>query len=91
LFNSEESTGRAGFVAGVGAGFQWMILKQRGSSEKERNLEGIVKEVNDLGLRRVPARLPSASSLARRLLPLPAIRFFGCVSDGEGKLRLAEA
>jgi hypothetical protein len=54
-----------------------MSLKQRGSSETERNLEGIVKEVDDLCLRRAPARLPSASSLARRLLPLPAIRFLG--------------
>jgi hypothetical protein len=50
LFNSEESSGRAGFVADVGGGFQWMSLKQRGSLEKERNLEGIVKEVNDLCL-----------------------------------------
>jgi hypothetical protein len=58
---------------------------------KERNLEKIVKEVDDLCLRRVPTRLPSASSLARRLLPLPAITFFGCASDREGKLRLAKA
>jgi hypothetical protein len=78
-------------VAGTGAGFHWMSLKQRGSLEKERDLEGIVKEVDDLCLRRAPARLPSASSLARRLLLLPAIRFFGCASDGGEKLRLAKA
>jgi hypothetical protein len=33
----------------------------------------------------VPARLPSASSLARRLLLLPAIRFLGA-SAGEESL-----
>jgi hypothetical protein len=38
-------------VARAGAGFQWMSLKQRGSSEAERNLEGIIKEVDDLYLR----------------------------------------
>jgi hypothetical protein len=52
-----------------------MSLKQKGIVGTERNLEGIVKEVDDHHLRREPARLPSASSLARRLLPLPAIRF----------------
>jgi hypothetical protein len=36
-----------------------------------------VKEVDDQHLRRAPARLPSTSSLARRLLLLPAIRFLG--------------
>jgi hypothetical protein len=54
-----------------------MSLKQRGSSKTERNLERIVREVDDHHLRQEPARLPSASSLARRLLPLPAIRFLG--------------
>jgi hypothetical protein len=53
------------------------LKRQRGSSETERNLERIVKEVDDHRLQRAPARLPSASSLARRLLLLPAIRFFG--------------
>jgi hypothetical protein len=53
------------------------LKRQRGSSETERNLERIVKEVDDHRLRRAPARLPSASSLARRLLLLPAIRFLG--------------
>jgi hypothetical protein len=46
------------------------LKRQRGSSETERNLERIVKEVDD-------HRLPSASSLARRLLLLPAITFLG--------------
>jgi hypothetical protein len=53
------------------------LKRQRGSLEIERNLERIVKEVDDHRPRRVPARLPSASSLARRLLLLPAIRFLG--------------
>jgi hypothetical protein len=53
------------------------LKRQRGSSETERNLERIVKEVDDHRLGRAPARLPSASSLARRLLLLPAIRFLG--------------
>jgi hypothetical protein len=51
----------------------------------KKNLEGIVKGVDDHHLRREPARLPSASSLARRLLPLPAIRFLGVlVVEKEG-------
>jgi hypothetical protein len=45
--------------------------------KQKENLEGIVKGVDDHHLRREPTRLPSASSLARRLLPLPAIRFLG--------------
>jgi hypothetical protein len=63
-----------------------MSLKQRGSSETERNLERIVKEVDDHRLRREPARLPSASSLARCLLPLPAIRFLGVLVLKKGSL-----
>jgi hypothetical protein len=78
LYDSEESSGKAGFAAGAGAGFHWISLKiQRGSSETERNLEKAVKEVDDHRLRRAPAWLPSASSLARRLLLLPAISFLG--------------
>jgi hypothetical protein len=53
------------------------LKRQRGSSETERNLERIVKEVDDHRLRRAPVRLPSTSSLARCLLLLPAIRFLG--------------
>jgi hypothetical protein len=63
-------------VAGARVGFHWISLKiQRGSSETERNLEKAVKEVDDLRLRRALVRLSSASSLARRLLLLLAIRF----------------
>jgi hypothetical protein len=76
-YDSEESSGKAGVAAGAEAGFHWMSLKrQRGSSQTEGNLERIVKEVDDHHLRREPAPLPSASSLARRLLLLPAIKFF---------------
>jgi hypothetical protein len=88
----EESPGKAGFVAGAGAGFHWMRLKtRRESSATEENLERAVKEVDDHRLRRAPARLPLATSLARRMLLLPAIEFFGSTSAGEGKFRLAKA
>jgi hypothetical protein len=50
-----------------------MSLKQRGSSETEANLRQIMEKVGDPCLRRAPARLPSASSAARRLLLLPAM------------------
>jgi hypothetical protein len=50
-----------------------MSLKQRGSSETEENLRQVVEEVGDHCLRRALARLPSASSAARRLLLLPAM------------------
>jgi hypothetical protein len=53
------------------------LKRQRGSSKTERNMERIVKEVHDHRLRGKPSRLPSTSSLARRLLLLPAIRFLG--------------
>jgi hypothetical protein len=43
----------------------------------KKNLERIAKGVDDHHLRRETARLPSASSLAQRLLLLPAIRFLG--------------
>jgi hypothetical protein len=84
LYDSEESSGRAGFAAGAGAGFHWMSLKiQRGSLETERNLERAAEEVDDHRLRRAPAQLPSASSLARRLLLLPAIKFLGVLVLGK--------
>jgi hypothetical protein len=68
----------AGVVAGAGAGFHWMRLEiRRGSSATEENLEKVVKEVDDHRLRQAPAQLPSASSLARRLLLLPAIGLLG--------------
>jgi hypothetical protein len=60
----------AGVVAGAGAGFYRMSLKtQRRSSG--------MKKADDHHLRRAPARLPSASSLARRLLLLFAMEFLG--------------
>jgi hypothetical protein len=87
LYDSEESSGKAGFVAGAGARFHWMRLKTRiESSATEENLERAVKEVDDHRLRRVPARLPSASSLARRLLLLPAIEFLGVLVLKKGSL-----
>jgi hypothetical protein len=62
-------------MAGAGGGFHWMSLKQKRSSEIRGNLRKIAKGVDDHCIRRAPARLPSASSAARRLLPLPAIGF----------------
>jgi hypothetical protein len=59
-----------------------MSLKQRRSSGTEENLERIMREVDDHCLRRAPARLPSASSAARRLLLLPAIDSWSC-DEGE--------
>jgi hypothetical protein len=50
-----------------------MSLKQRGSSETEEYLRQIMQKVGDHCLRRALARLPSASSVARRLLLLPAM------------------
>jgi hypothetical protein len=77
----------AGVVAGAGAGFHWMRLEtQRGSSALEENLEKAVKEVDDHRLRRAPARLPSASSLARHLLLLPAIELLGVLVLEKGSL-----
>jgi hypothetical protein len=58
--------------------------------QKRKKSWKTAKGVGDHHLRREPARLPSASSLARRLLPLPAIGFLGCASGGKGKLRLAK-
>jgi hypothetical protein len=69
-------------MAGAGGGFHWMSLKQRISSETEENLGRIMREVDDHCLRRAPARLPFASSAARRLLLLPAIGSWSC-ADGE--------
>jgi hypothetical protein len=61
-----------------------MSLKiQRGSLETERNLERAAEEVDDHRLRRATAQLPSASSLARRLLLLPAIKFLGVLVLGK--------
>jgi hypothetical protein len=77
-------------MAGAGAGFHWMSLKQRKSSGTEKNLERIIREDDDHCLRRAPARLPSASSAARRLLLLPAIGSWGRAGDWKSKLELAK-
>jgi hypothetical protein len=67
----------AGVVAGAGARFHWMNLEtRRGSSETKKSRKSC-EEIDDHHLRRAPARLPSASLLARRLLLLPAIELFG--------------
>jgi hypothetical protein len=71
-------------MAGAGAVFQWMSLKQRRLPETEENLGRIMREVDDHCLRRAPARLPSASSAARRLLLRPAIGSWSC-ADGENQ------
>jgi hypothetical protein len=66
----------AGVVAGAGAGFHWISLKaQRKSSGIRQDLKEGCKETDDYHLRRAPARLPSASSLAGCLLPLLAMEF----------------
>jgi hypothetical protein len=77
-------------MAGAGAGFQWMSLKQRRSSEAEKSLEGIIRGDDDHCLRRAPARLPSASSAARHLLLLPAMSSWGRAGDRKSKLELAK-
>jgi hypothetical protein len=67
----------AGVVAGAGAGFHWMSLEtQRESSEAKRSRKSC-KETDDHHLRQAPARLPSASSLALRLLLLLAMELLG--------------
>jgi hypothetical protein len=65
-------------MAGVGAGFHWMSLKQRKSSETEESQERIIREDDDHCFQRAPVQLPSASSAAWRLLLLPAIGSWSC-------------
>jgi hypothetical protein len=69
----------AGVVAGVGAGFHWMSLETQRivRSKKKKRSRKSCKETDDHHLRRVPAWLPSASSLARRLLLLLAMELLG--------------
>jgi hypothetical protein len=68
----------AGVVAGAGMGFHWMSLgTRRGSSETKGKSRKSCEEIDDHHLRRAPARLPSASLLARRLLLLLAIGLLG--------------
>jgi hypothetical protein len=79
-------------VAGAGAGFHWMSLETRKrSSEAEGNLEKGCGEIDDYRLQRTPVRLPSALSLARRLLLLPAIELLGVLVLRERKFGLAKA
>jgi hypothetical protein len=78
----------AGVVAGAGAGFHRMSLKtQRRSSGKNKSCE----VANDHHLRQAPARLPSASSLVGRLLPLLAMEFLEVLVLKEKELGLAGA
>jgi hypothetical protein len=82
----------AGVVAGAGAGFHWIRLKvQRKSSGMKQDLKEGCEEADDHHLRRAPARLPSASSLAGRLLPLLAMEFLGVLVLEEKELGLAKA
>jgi hypothetical protein len=53
-------------------------------------LEGIIRGDDDHCLRRAPARLPSASSAARRLLLLPAMSSWGRAGDWKSKIELAK-
>jgi hypothetical protein len=65
-------------VAAAWAGFHQMGLKaQRKSSGMKQDLKEGCEEADDHHLRRVPTRLPSASSLAGHLLPLLAMKFLG--------------
>jgi hypothetical protein len=69
-----------------------MSLKaQRKSSGMRQDLKEGCEEADDHHLRRVPARLPSASSLAGRLLPLLAMKFLEVLVLEEEELGLAEA
>jgi hypothetical protein len=82
----------AGVVAGAGAGFHWMSLRmQRKSSGMKKDLKEGCEEANDHHLQRAPARLPSASPLAGRLLPLFATELLGVLVLGKEELELAEA
>jgi hypothetical protein len=68
----------AGVVAGAGARFHRMRLKtQRKSSGMKQDLKEGCEEADDYHLRRAPARLPSASSLAEHLLLMFAMEFLG--------------
>jgi hypothetical protein len=81
----------AGVVAGAGAGFHRISLKvQRKSPGMKQDLKGC-EEADDHHLRRAPARVPSASSLAGRLLPLLAMEFLEVLVLEEKELGLAEA
>jgi hypothetical protein len=69
-----------------------MRLKaQRKSSGMKQDLKEGCEEADDHHLRRAPTRLPSASSLAGRLLPLLAMEFLEVLVLEEKELDLAEA
>jgi hypothetical protein len=69
-----------------------MSLKaQRKSSGMRQDLKEGCEEADYHHLRRAPARLPSASSLAGRLLPLLAMKFLEVLVLEEEELGLAEA
>jgi hypothetical protein len=69
-----------------------MSLKaQIKSSGMRQDLREGCEEADDHHLRRALARLPSASSLAGRLLPLLAMEFLGVLVLEEKELGLAEA
>jgi hypothetical protein len=69
-----------------------MSLKmQRKSSGMKQDLKESYVEADDHHLRQVPTRLPSASSLAGRLLPLLAMEFLGVLVLEEKELGLAKA
>jgi hypothetical protein len=57
----------------------------------KQDLKEGCEEADDHHLRRALARLPSASSLARRLLPLLAMEFLGVLVLEGKELRLVEA
>jgi hypothetical protein len=82
----------AGVVAGAGAGFHRISLKaERKSSGMRQDLKEDCEEADNHHLRRAPARLPSASSLARRLLPLLSMEFLEVLVLEEKELGLAKA
>jgi hypothetical protein len=69
-----------------------MSLKaQRKSSGMRQDLKEGCEEADDHHLRRAPVRLPSASSLAGRLLLLLAMKLLGVLVLGEKELDLAGA
>jgi hypothetical protein len=57
----------------------------------KKNLKEGYEEADDHHLRQAPARLPSASSLAGRLLPPLAMEFLGVLVLKEKELGLAKA
>jgi hypothetical protein len=69
----------AGVVVGTGAGFHWMSLENTKEIVRMKTdlRTGSCEEVDNHRLRRAPVRLPSASSVAGRLLLLFAMEFLG--------------